>query len=61
MKVLANDGISKAGEKVLKDAGFEFLDHTVAQEQLENFINENKGFTASSLMPFWKFSEIVGF
>ena len=42
MKVLANDGISKAGEKVLKDAGFEFLDHTVAQEQLENFINENK-------------------
>lgn len=42
MKVLANDGISKAGEKVLKDAGIEFLDNTVAQEQLESFINENK-------------------
>lgn len=42
MKVLANDGISKAGEKALKDAGIELLDNTVAQEQLENFINENK-------------------
>lgn len=42
MKVLANDGISKSGEKALKDAGLEFLDNTVAQEQLENFINENE-------------------
>ncbi|MFC6268803.1 D-2-hydroxyacid dehydrogenase [Frigoriflavimonas asaccharolytica] len=42
MKILANDGISKAGENALKDAGFEFLDNTVAQEQLANFINENQ-------------------
>ncbi len=42
MKVLANDGISKSGEKALKDAGIEFLDHTVAQEQLEKFINDNE-------------------
>ena len=42
MKVLANDGISQAGEKVLKDAGIEFLDNTVAQEQLEKFINDNE-------------------
>lgn len=42
MKILANDGISKAGENALKDAGFDFLDNTVAQEQLANFINENQ-------------------
>ena len=42
MKVLANDGISKSGEKALKDAGIEFLNNTVAQEQLQNFINENE-------------------
>ncbi len=41
MKVLVNDGISKAGENALKEAGFEVLTNTVAQEQLINFINEN--------------------
>ncbi len=42
MKVLANDGISKAGKKALEEAGIELLEHRVAQEQLENFVNENK-------------------
>jgi len=42
MKVLANDGISKAGEIALKEAGIELLEHKVAQEHLENFINENQ-------------------
>lgn len=42
MKVLANDGISKAGENALKEAGIELLEQKVAQEQLESFINENQ-------------------
>lgn len=42
MKVLANDGISKAGENALKEAGIELMEHKVAQEHLENFINENQ-------------------
>ena len=42
MKVLANDGISKAGETALKEAGIELLEHKVAQEHLESFINENQ-------------------
>lgn len=42
MKVLANDGISKAGEIALKEAGIELLEHKVAQEHLENFIHENQ-------------------
>ncbi|KQS93312.1 D-2-hydroxyacid dehydrogenase [Chryseobacterium sp. Leaf394] len=41
MKILANDGISKSGEAALKNAGFEFLEHKVAQDHLANFINEN--------------------
>lgn len=41
MKVLANDGISKAGELALKDAGIEVLDNRVAQDHVINFINEN--------------------
>lgn len=41
MKILANDGISKSGETALKNAGFEFLEHKVAQDHLANFINEN--------------------
>ena len=41
MKVLANDGISEAGKRALTEAGINFLEHRVAQEQLENFINEN--------------------
>ena len=42
MIVLANDGISKAGEQLLKDAGIEILEAKVSQEHLINFINENK-------------------
>lgn len=42
MKVLANDGISKAGENALKAGGIEFLEHRVAQNQLIGFINENQ-------------------
>ncbi len=41
MKVLANDGISQSGIDALKAAGFEVLTTTVAQEQLENYINTN--------------------
>lgn len=41
MKVLANDGISKAGELALKEAGIEVLDHRVAQDHVINFINDN--------------------
>ncbi|SDR14648.1 D-3-phosphoglycerate dehydrogenase [Chryseobacterium soldanellicola] len=41
MKVLANDGISKAGEQALKNAGIEVLDNKVAQDHVINFINEN--------------------
>lgn len=41
MKVLANDGISKAGEQVLKEAGIEILDNRVAQDHVINFINDN--------------------
>ena len=42
MIVLANDGISKAGEDLLKTAGIEILEAKVSQEHLINFINENK-------------------
>jgi len=42
MKVLANDGIATSGVVVLEKAGFEVILKTVAQEQLANFINENK-------------------
>lgn len=41
MKVLANDGISKAGESTLKEAGIEILDNRVAQDHVINFINDN--------------------
>ena len=41
MKVLANDGISKSGIKVLEEAGFEVITTKVAQEQVANFINAN--------------------
>lgn len=40
IKVLANDGISLSGEKVLQKAGFEVITQKVAQEQLANVINE---------------------
>lgn len=42
MRILANDGISQNGATALEKAGFEVLTTTVAQEQLVNFINENK-------------------
>ncbi len=42
MIVLANDGLSKAGEQLLKEAGIEILEAKVSQEHLINFINENK-------------------
>ena len=42
MKILANDGISNSGEKVLKEAGLNLLDNRVSQEHLIPFINENQ-------------------
>lgn len=42
MKVLANDGISKAGADRLKEAGITLFDQRVSPEHLINFINENK-------------------
>lgn len=39
MRILANDGISQSGIDDLTAAGFEVLTTTVAQEQLEKFIN----------------------
>ena len=41
MKVLANDGISQSGIDALEIANFEVITTKVAQEQLENYINEN--------------------
>ncbi len=42
MRVLANDGISKAGEELLRQSGIELLEAKVSQEQLANYINENQ-------------------
>lgn len=42
MKILANDGISKSGIVALEKSGFEVITTKVAQEQVANFINENK-------------------
>jgi D-3-phosphoglycerate dehydrogenase len=42
MKILANDGISKSGILALEKEGFEVITTKVAQEQVANFINENK-------------------
>jgi D-3-phosphoglycerate dehydrogenase len=42
MKILANDGISQSGIDVLTEASFEVITTNVAQEQLINYINENK-------------------
>ncbi|MEO9571646.1 MAG: D-2-hydroxyacid dehydrogenase [Polaribacter sp.] len=41
MKILANDGISQSGKDALEKGGFEVLTVKVAQNQLENYINEN--------------------
>jgi len=42
MKILANDGISENGKKILEKEGFEVLTTHVAQEQLANYIDQNK-------------------
>lgn len=42
MKILANDGIAQSGIDALKKEGFEVITVKVAQEQLKNYINENK-------------------
>lgn len=42
MKILANDGISKAGIQLLEKNGFEVITTKVAQEQVANYINQNK-------------------
>ena len=41
MKILANDGISKSGKDALEKEGFEVIITKVAQNQLENYINEH--------------------
>lgn len=41
MKILANDGISINGIEILENKGFEVITTKVAQNQLENYINEN--------------------
>ncbi len=41
MKILANDGISQSGIALLESNGFEVITTTVAQNQLENYINEH--------------------
>lgn len=42
MKILANDGISKSGVALLEENGFTVITTKVAQNQLANFINEEK-------------------
>lgn len=42
MKILANDGVSQSGVDLLTQAGFEVITTNVAQEQLVNYLNENK-------------------
>ncbi|WP_400073395.1 D-2-hydroxyacid dehydrogenase [Zobellia russellii] len=41
MKILANDGLAQSGIKALENSGFEVITTRVAQQQLQNFINEN--------------------
>lgn len=41
MKVLANDGISALGEKILKEAGYHIETSNVPQDQLTDYINAN--------------------
>ncbi len=41
MKVLANDGVSQSGVDALEAAGYEVITTNVAQEQLQNYINDN--------------------
>lgn len=42
MKVLANDGVSQSGIDALEAAGYKVLTTTVAQEQLQNYINDKE-------------------
>jgi D-3-phosphoglycerate dehydrogenase len=42
MKILANDGIAQSGIDALEKSGFEVITVKVAQEQLQNYINENE-------------------
>ena len=42
MKILANDGISETGVKILENAGFEVITTKIAQEQVANYINLNQ-------------------
>ncbi|CVK15473.1 D-3-phosphoglycerate dehydrogenase [Apibacter mensalis] len=42
MRILPNDGISLSAIEFLEKEGHEVLKHKVAQEQLINFINDNK-------------------
>mgnify|MGYP005735472355 FL=1 len=41
IKVLANDGISKAGINLLEKNNFEVITKNISQENLVDFINEN--------------------
>ena len=41
MRILANDGLEQAGINALEAHGFEVITKKVAQEHLEQFINEN--------------------
>ena len=41
MKVLANDGISPLGEKILKEAGYSVETSFIPQDQLTEYINTN--------------------
>ena len=40
-KILANDGMSKAGVEILENAGFEVITQTVPQDGLAEYINAN--------------------
>lgn len=42
MKILANDGIAQSGIDTLEKSGFEIITTTIAQEQLQHYINENQ-------------------
>lgn len=42
MKILANDGIAQSGIDALEKEGFETITVNVAQEQLQDYINEHK-------------------
>ncbi len=41
-KILANDGIDNGGKTALETLGFEVITEKVAQDQLSNFINDQK-------------------